>query len=296
MGDPGHVRPLSRRAFGALALGGVAAGLAGCSSSKAPARADRGPAVERIGYGGRPDQWGEISFPRDRPLPKATVIVLHGGFWRRGAGGPEQMRPMASKLVEAGYATWNVQYRTVGGEGGWPSTFDDVAMAADHLASMHSTRIDLKRLIVVGHSAGGQLAAWLAMRPKIPAGQPGANPTVRPAGVVSLAGVLDLEAAVDLGDDAVVNVVGATPDADPERYRITSPIEALPLGVRTICVHGTADQVVPISQSERFVDDAVEAGDRAELVRVEGADHNALIDVRAPAWKQVSAAVNTLAA
>ncbi|MEJ8279343.1 alpha/beta hydrolase family protein [Pseudonocardia spirodelae] len=299
MCDSDHAPRFGRRTFGTL-LTGLAATplLAACGGGAAPAaprptRDRTVPQTERMAYGGQPDQFGELTFPRTRDLPRGTVVVLHGGFWRAGTD-LTIMRPVADALVAAGFVVWNVEYRKVGAGGGWPSTFDDVAMAADHLASLRSTRIDLRRLVVLGHSAGGHLAAWLAMRAGLAAGEPGAAPVVRPAGVVSLAGVLDLAGATLLGDGAVADLVAATPSSDPARYRATSPAEALPLGVPSVCVHGTADEVVPLEQSEDFVTAAVAAGDRSELVRVEGATHQQLIDVAHPGWAAALAAVERL--
>ncbi|WP_232021137.1 MULTISPECIES: alpha/beta hydrolase family protein [Pseudonocardia] len=290
MGDPDRRARVDRRTFGVL-LGGLAATglLASCSSG------DDGPAVpestatagppapERIAYGGHPDQFGELTVPADRPLPRAIVVVVHGGFWRAGSD-LGLMRPVAAALVAAGFATWNIEYRRVDAGGGWTATFDDVAMAADHLSTLGSTRFDLRKVYALGHSAGGHLAAWLATRPGQQPGDPGADPAVRVAGVVPLAGVLDLAAADSLGDRAVDALVGGTPRSAPERYAAASPIRRLPLGVPSVCVHGTADETVPISQSEAFVAEATAAGDSAELVRVEGADHMQLIDPAHPGW------------
>ncbi|OLL73155.1 putative lipase/esterase [Pseudonocardia sp. Ae168_Ps1] len=307
--DADHSRRIGRRDFGLLVGGALASPLlaaCGGDSGDGGGGGDRGgggsaapttaaPAPERIAYGGQPDQFGELTFPRTRGLPRATVVV-HGGFWRTGTD-LSLMRPIASALVAAGFVTWNIEYRRVGSGGGWPSTFDDVALATDRLAEVGSTRIDLRRVFVLGHSAGGHLAAWLAMRARLAPGEPGAAPVVRPAGVISQAGVLDLATARRSGADggAVADLVAATPASDPARYRATSPAEALPLGVPTVCVHGTADEVVPIAQSERFVEAATAAGDRAELVRVDGADHLQLIDVAHPAWTAALRALEGLA-
>lgn len=293
-----HAPRIGRRAL----LAGLAAspllGACGDDAPAAPRRPPRDEAVprtERMAYGGQPQQFGELTFPATRDLPRGTVLVVHGGFWRAGTD-LTVMQPVVDALVAANFAVWNIEYRTVNAGGGWPSTFDDVAMAADHLATLRSTRLDLRRLVVLGHSAGGHLAGWLAMRAKLAPGDPGAAPAVRPAGVVSLAGVLDLAGGMLLGDGAVADLVAATPAADPARFRATSPLEAVPLGVPSVCVHGTADEVVPLSQSEDFVAAATAAGDRSELVRVEGANHLQLIDVRHPGWAAALAAVERLSA
>lgn len=83
------------------------------------------------------------------------------------------MSRLASAAAEHGWATWNVEYRRLGrkGAGSWPAGLQDVAAALDHLGTIEE--IDIDRVAVVGHEAGGQLAAWLASRPRLPSGAPG---------------------------------------------------------------------------------------------------------------------------
>src|SRR5690348_11935492 len=125
--------------------------------------------------------------------PRGVVVVVHGGFWRH-AYDLSLGRPLAADLAATGLAAWNIEYRRVGGGGGWPATFDDVAAAVDALAgpvsSVHPLPLD--RVVALGHSAGGQLAAWLSARPGLPPDAPGAHPRVTLRGAVSQAGVLDL--------------------------------------------------------------------------------------------------------
>lgn len=116
---------------------------------------------------------------------------------------------------------------------------------------------------------------------------------MRLRGVVSQAGVLDLVDAErrGVGNGAASDLLGGGPDEVPDRYALASPVERLPLGVRVVCVHGTADINVPIRQSERFV---AAAGDEAELVPVPGAEHFAVIDPTTPAWHACRDAVERL--
>jgi acetyl esterase/lipase len=234
-----------------------------------------------------------LSLPRSAG-PWPVAVVLHGGFWRT-ANGLEGSLPLAEDLTEHGFATWVVEYRRVGddpdaGGGGWPDTCLDVAAAVDLLATAGQDaaagRLDLLRVVAIGHSAGGHLAGWLAGRTTAKGDVPGSRPTVPLTGFVSQAGVLDLAAAEaeDLGAGAVAGLLGPRLAGDEARYRFSSPIERLPSTVASICVHGTADEVVPISQSERFVRAARRAGDSARLVAIEGADHSAPIHVHSAAW------------
>jgi acetyl esterase/lipase len=250
----------------------------------------------RIDYGGHPSQFGELTLPAG-PL-RGVAVVVHGGFWRQRYG-LELGRPLAADLARAGLAAWNVEYRRVGGDGGWPATFEDVAAALDLLAGpvqeAAGGRLPLDRVVAVGHSAGGQLATWLAARPGLATSAPGAGPAVRLRGAVSQAGVLDLVDAAQrrVGSGAVEDLLGGHPAAVPDRYALASPMERLPIGVPVVCVHGTADANVPIRQSERFV---AAARGAAELVRLHGADHFAVIDPAADGWRVCRDALERLLA
>ncbi|HEX7149236.1 MAG TPA: alpha/beta hydrolase [Actinomycetota bacterium] len=241
-------------------------------------------------YGPGTDRFGELWRPAgDGPWP--VVALLHGGFWRARRT-LELMRPLAADLAGRGLAAWNLEYRRVGQPGGgWPGTFQDVAAGLDHLAGLAGREpLDLDRLVVAGHSAGGHLALWSAARPGLPAGAPGAGPRVVPRLAVSLAGVCDLAAGADdgLGEGAVAELLGATPSQDPGRYRLASPLHRLPLGVAQLLVHGDADTRVPVAQSRAYAAAATAAGDPVELVELAGAGHMDVIDPASPAWAEVT--------
>jgi acetyl esterase/lipase len=254
----------------------------------------------RLDYGTHPSQFGELTLPAGDGPVRGVAVIVHGGFWRQTYG-LELGRPLAQDLATAGWAAWNLEYRRVGPDGGgWPTTFHDVAAGLDALAGpgqrAAAGRLDLDRVVAVGHSAGGQLAAWLAARPTLPADAPGASPAVRLRGVVSQAGVLDLIDASEhaVGRGAVEDLLDGRPDVVPDRYRLASPAALLPIGVPVVCVHGTADRNVPIRQSERFVAAATAAGDEAELVVLPGMDHFAVIDPATAAWRACREAAERL--
>ena len=237
-------------------------------------------------YGPGPDQFLEVTLP-DGDAPAPVVVVVHGGFWRARYG-IELARPLAADLAAAGFAAVAVEYRRVGAGGGWPATLDDVAAALDALPGLPvAARLDLTDVTVVGHSAGGHLAAWAAGRGQLPAGAPGAGPRVPVTAVVSQAGVLDLGAAVaaDLGDGAAVAFLGGTPAEVPERYAAADPVRLLPTGVPVLCVHGEDDTTVPPEQSRRYAAAATAAGDTVEVAVVAG-DHMAAIDLDGEAWRR----------
>ncbi len=200
--------------------------------------------------------------------------------------GKHQMAPVAADLALRGYAVWNIEYRRVGcSGGGWPGTLHDVAGAINHLATLdhHGTGLDLNRVVIAGHSAGGQLALWAAAhnRPTSPA-----SPIrIRTIGAVGMAPLSDLGAAfdLDLGAGAVREFLGGSPLRMPDRLRAASPIEFLPIGATQLILHGAKDEVVPISLSQRYAGASRASGDAVEFVSLPDAGHMDFLDIRSGA-------------
>lgn len=258
------------------------------------------PAVSadhRIAYGNDdPLQFGELRLPKG-PGPHPVAIVIHGGCWLSRYD-LTHIGNLCAALTRAGVATWSLEYRRVGDSGGgWPGTFEDVAHGADHLralARMH--RLDLRRVIAVGHSAGGHLALWLAARHRLPRDSELRTPApVQLRGVVSLAGVPDLRRFKRPGcSDAVIQLLGGTPEKVPGRYQQASPIELLPLGVPQRLIHGHRDGIVSLDLARDYEAAAVKNGDDVRLIDLEEAGHFELIAPRSSAWPAVEEAVLSL--
>lgn len=256
------------------------------------------PAGQRLAYGEHPLHFGELRLP-EGPGPHPLAVLIHGGCWRAQYD-LGYMAHAAAALARAGIATWTMEYRRIGDEGGgWPGTFLDAARAADfvrELAARHP--VDTTRVALVGHSAGGHLALWLAARRSLPADSPLRTAEPLPVrGVVPLAGITDLRAygaAPGSCNAAVPLLLGGSPGEVPERYAQASPVELLPLGVPVRLVHGTLDPTVPLEQAERLAAAARAAGDDARVVPVEGAGHFDVVAPHAPAWTRVVAAVREM--
>lgn len=258
------------------------------------------PAADaRIAYGAEPHQFGDLRVPAG-PGPHPVVVVVHGGFWRAKYG-LEHAGHLCADLTQRGFATWSLEYRRVGHEGGgWPGTLEDVARGTDFLRTLARTHaLDLARVVALGHSAGGHLVAWLGGRHRLRPGDALHGEAPLPLrGVVPLAGVVDLPRAFAhrLGDGIVETFLGGTPSSVPERYRSASPAALQPLGVPQVLVHGAEDDTVPVLMSEDFCARGRELGDDVRCVTLPGAGHFEVIDPRSQEWPHVVAAVQALAA
>lgn len=229
------------------------------------------PAADaRVAYGPEPLQFGDLRVPGgDGPFPLA--VVLHGGYWQ-ATYNLIHTGFLCRALADAGIASWNLEYRCVGVPGGeWPGPREDLELALAHLPRLPFAHDG--RTVLVGHSAGGQLALWAGKRAKLP--------------VVALAPVSDVrDAASRRGPESAPARFMAS-----EHYADGSPLELLPLGVPQIVIHGTADEDVPYEMSVRYVE---AAGGEAELVTLEGVGHFEPIDPQAAAFAETLFAIERL--
>jgi acetyl esterase/lipase len=232
---------------------------------------------EVISYGAHPSQVCEVFAPPDHG-PHPVAVMVHGGFWRRRYGASLQWG-VARDLVGRGWAVWNIEYRRLGDDGGWPATFDDVAAAIDALADA-GAGFDLERVVGIGHSAGGQLAVWAAAR---------RDARVPLTGAVSQAGALDLHELSRLRtSNAVVHeLLEGTPDEVPHRYEVVSPRRLLPIGVPLLVVHAERDDDIPAHVSREFAEAARAAGDDCELVVIDDEGHYEHLEPGSRCWASV---------
>ena len=243
-------------------------------------------------YGPHPSQVADLHVPRG-PGPFPVAVVIHGGFWQTRYG-KVIMRPLAGDLVARGWAAWNLEYRRLGrgGGGGWPATFEDVAAGIDALAELDDPRLDLSRVVTVGHSAGGQLALWAAARPGLPADAPGASPVVALTHVVALTPVASLRAVGRFAHP----LMGGTPDEVPERYEQADPMRRIPLPVPVLLVHTADDATVPVLQSQRYAERARDAGADVTLIEPPHGGHRDPIDPPSTAWRAAADWMDDVAA
>lgn len=247
----------------------------------------------RIAYGEDALQFGELWLPGG-PGPHPLVVMIHGGCWRADLPGLELMDYACADLRGHGLAVWNIEYRRIGHDGGgYPGTFQDVARAVDHaraLAAPHG--LDLSRVVLSGHSAGGHLATWALARPRLATSSPLACADPLPVrGAVPLAGIIDLVAYHRDGPDECggPGVIEALVDAarGGEVYADTSPPRLLPLGARQVVISGALDHIVPSRFAGAYAAAARAAGDPVTAIDFEDAGHFELIDPTSDAWPAI---------
>jgi acetyl esterase/lipase len=284
-----------------LALFLVVAGTLSCAHAppapvtwKQIAAMPQPPADHVIPYGDDSLAFGELRLPTGAG-PHPLVILIHGGCWRSQYD-LHHVAPLGAALTRRGVAVWTIEYRRIGDAGGgWPGTFEDVARGADHVRELaRKFPLDLERVVLVGHSAGGHLALWLAARRHLPAGSPLAVDPLPVRGVVGLAAISDLRAygaGAGYCNESVGLLLGGTPAEVPDRYAQASPTELPPAGVPLRLVHGTGDTVVPLEQSRAF---AARLGGEARYVPIEGAGHFDLIAPTSSAWATVEREIVSL--
>ena len=234
------------------------------------------PAQKRICYGEEPSQFFDIFLPETGHLSGAAMMI-HGGFWRVRFDLLHASH-LCAELASTGLAVANLEYRRVGEiGGGWPGSYQDV------LAGFDRAENELGQLpVVLGHSAGGHLALRMAV-------------DRAPVGVVALAPVADLEMAyqLNLSNGAAAEFVGGTPQSEPKSFGAADPKQN-PSKVKRTLLHGSKDDIVPISLSESFVRAREKDIGEVSLLQIEGADHFDVIDPQSIAWEIVVSSVREL--
>ncbi|HMJ23885.1 MAG TPA: prolyl oligopeptidase family serine peptidase, partial [Terriglobales bacterium] len=137
--------------------------------------------------------------------------------------------------------------------------------------------LDLAKMVVMGHSAGGQLALCLT----------GHEASVKR--VISLAGVVDLQQAweLHLSDNAVVDFLGGEPRSVPEHYREADPMQLKISQATQWLIHGAADDTVPPFLSRNYTEQKKKHSENVHYLEISTAGHFDLIDPRSPAWAKV---------
>ncbi|TSB05111.1 alpha/beta hydrolase [Sphingorhabdus contaminans] len=232
------------------------------SKAKAP--------TSTLRYGSDDLRSGQLRLPEGKgPFPVA--VVIHGGCWTKGFDTLAGMAAVSEALTKRGIATWNIEYRQLGDAGaGWPGTFEDVGAGIDHLVDLAKTHpLDLKKVTIVGHSAGAHLALWGASRAKL---GPAFAPKVMPVSAVQIDGPAALAPFIGVdaqacGKPVITALMGGAPEARAAEYKLASPASQLPLGIRQLLVQGAFTPFM-----SPYAEQAKAAGDHVEVLQG-GNDH-----------------------
>lgn len=260
------MRWLTIAMMAALVMSGAAA--AQDDPSMAPYRAGAATASVPtlvVRYGADDLRSGQLRVPAGRgPFPVA--VIIHGGCWRNDYDTLRGIAGFSTALTKRGIATWTIEYRRLGDPGaGWPGTFQDVAGGVDYLTVLaRRHRLDLSRVTIVGHSAGAHLALWAASRGRLGAAW---TPKVRPVSIVAIDGPAALAPFVGIdeqqcGAPVITRLMGGKPADRAAEYRLASPADNLPLGMRQLLVQAT---FTPFMQP--YAAAARQAGDPVEVLQ-----------------------------
>ncbi|MEM7281954.1 MAG: alpha/beta hydrolase [Pseudomonadota bacterium] len=235
-------------------------------------------------YGSDPEQFAELRLPeRDGPYP--VMVLIHGGCWLAEYD-LAHIRNLAKAFADTGIATWTLEYRRVGDVGGgWPGTFEDIIEGTVLLNSIRTKHnLDTEKLIACGHSAGGQLALWLASVPH----EFRVDGFIQPRGILALAPAADLWYLhkIDICDGVVNKLMGGSPEEMPGRYAQGSPIQRQPLGIPQYVVIGAHDSTwKPVVH--RYCWAARESNDDVVWIDANESGHFEMIDPRSNTWPLV---------
>jgi acetyl esterase/lipase len=258
--------------------------LAGAQEIHPGLHAPAGYAVDTdIRYGNVSEsQCLDLMYPSPADSPQPAIVLIHSGGWYTGdKGGPNTFRMMCS-FAEAGYVAVSIGYR-LADEAPFPAAVEDCKLAVRWLrANSERYGIDPSRIAAMGASAGGHLAAMLAVtKPEDNLEGRGALPEISSAvqAAVAVAAPFDLRIPLsskfsETDDPAVVRFLGGPLAEKNEEARRASPIAYI-RGVTTplMIVHGAADKRVCMNQAEAMARALEQAGSPHQVIIVEDGGH-----------------------
>jgi acetyl esterase/lipase len=208
-----------------------------------------------------------------------AVVIIHGGGWQSGDKGSAREMNIGTTLASHGYVGFSINYvlaaknRPV-----WPQNLYDCKTAVRWLRkNADRLHIDPRHIGVIGGSAGGHLAAMLAVtdsKSGLDPPAPYGDYSCRVQAAVDLYGPIDLTTFC-LGQQLDLEMLPGTRAENPEIYRLASPSTYVAKGAPPILIiHGTADTLVPLEQSQQFAETLEKMGVPHGFITVKGAPHS----------------------
>ena len=189
---------------------------------------------------------------------RPTFIYIHGGAWMGGS--KESVQWALMPFIQRGWNAVNIEYRSA--EGTAPQAADDVLLALKWVVeNAKDYSIDLNNLVISGDSAGGHLALLSGLvNTSAPMHKAYVGNKLKIKAIVNWFGISDIksqEAFIRQKDKDAWNFVTRWANNNEQLlaklYSEYSPIHYVThSSAPVISIHGTADQVVPMSQSEKL--------------------------------------------
>ncbi len=217
--------------------------------------------------------------------PFPGIVFIHGGGWQNG--NRNQMIKLIKALAEDGYVGFTIEYDVDPVH--FPASFHESLAAVrffrDHAAEY---RLDPTRVGVAGSSAGGELAALVALDPEGAAfdnatavGTVFMGAAARVQAAVILNGVLDLTAQDETLSTAVADYLGGPCSTRPRDCKDASPLFHIHAGAPPFYVdHGTVDQSVPFAEAVAFTNALKAANVPVQFFQAQGGKHTFWADPR----------------
>ncbi|HUS25533.1 MAG TPA: alpha/beta hydrolase [Candidatus Binatia bacterium] len=198
--------------------------------------------------------------------PFPAVLLVHPGAWAHGSR--SDMDDIGRLLARRGFVAVDIEYR-LAPQWHFPAPLQDLQQAMHWIhAHARAHDIDEARIGAFGYSAGGHLAALLAMlRPGDALDSPYGGPDTRLRALVAGAAPADLT-LLD-GGGLTESFLGVTPRQDPQRYVLASPVSHVHAGAPPVFLyHGAVDDLVPVEHAQRFRAALAAVGVHSELYRI----------------------------
>lgn len=211
--------------------------------------------LENISYGPHERNKMDVLLPSGRNTSKTKVLVLiHGGGWIGGDKSDfdaiidrNNIEELKKQFPDIAVFTLNYRLATLDGNQ-FPAAEQDIKMALDFIfTNANSYQVNANATYILGGSAGAHLAALYTVK----------NPSARLKGTIGISGAYDLKSLYTDGNDEARTVLqtflGGTPDTKAENYFNASPYNFVqPATTKYLLLHGTSDELVPISQAHKF--------------------------------------------
>lgn len=231
-----------------------------------------------VAYDRHTDTVLDVLQPKAPALDKRPgAIVIHGGLW---TGGSKQdvFDSLCLPFLQKGFVVANVEYRR-GSAAPAPAAIEDVLRAARWFRdNADRYRVDTRRIVVAGVSAGGYLALMVGLAPK----SARLGPSTKVAAIINFYGASDVEDLLS-GPNAQPFAAAWVPEQQGrnEMARRISPINHVHSDAPAILsIHGDGDPTVPYTQSAELTNALRVAGADAEMIPVQQGGHGNFTEER----------------